>query len=374
MIKVRMAVIDMKRLFSVLIITILLCGAVMPFECHAAESTGGFEEIYNCIDDMMSDSGVDLSYGEISGLSLSDIIARVRVSIADRLSAPIRTLVMLCMTVIISSAVKNTGGELSGGINSDIFSMISIAASATVIVPELINVYNSAFEAVERTGSFILVFVPVFSGITAALGGIFSAGLYNGMVIAASEVLIKLVNTYFMPVISAVSALAAAGSVFMDASLERLTELLRKFIVYGLTVAVTLFTGFVSLKCTLSGKADGVASKTAKFMISGLVPIVGGAVTDAYATVRSSMDIIRCTAGTAGTFAIILILLPPIIEIVAYRAVIGIGAAAAEIFSADRIQKLLKTFDSGLSIAQSVLICYGLMFILCTGILMNCIA
>ena len=281
---------------------------------------------------------------------------------------------MLCMTVIIYSAVKNTGTELAGRGNSDIFSMICVTASVTLIAPELINAFNSAFEAVERTGAFILVFVPLFSGITAALGGFLSAGLYNGMIIAASELLIKLVNTYFMPIISTVSALAAAGSVFMNTSVERIVEMLKKIIVYGLTVTVTLFTGFVSLKCTLSGKADGTATKTAKFMISGFVPIIGGAVTDAYATVRSSMDIIRCTVGTAGTIAVILILLPPVAEIVLYRAVMNIGTAVAEIFSAEPIIKLLKTFDSGLSIALSVLVCYGVMFILCTGILMNCIS
>ena len=364
----------MKKIVSVIFITILLMSAVLPVRACATEISGGFDEIYSCIDDMMSDSGVELTYDDISEFGLSDIIACARNKLADRLYAPLRILIMVCMTIIISSVLKNTGVELSGSANSDVFGMICVTASVTVIVPDMIEAYNSAFQAVERTGSFILVFVPVFSGITAAIGGIISAGTYNIMIIAASELFMKVVNSYFMPFLSIVSALAVSGSVFMNNSLERLVELMRKFIVYGITIAVTLFTGFVSLKCTLNGKADGVASKAAKFMISGFVPIISSAVNDAYSTVRGSMDVIRCTAGTLGTISIFLILLPPVAEIIVYRAVMNIGAAVADIFSVEAINKLLKTFDSGLSVAQSVLICYGMMFILCTGILMNCVS
>ena len=139
-----------------------------------------------------------------------------------------------------------------------------------------------------------------------------------------------------------------------------------------MTIAMTLFTGFVTLKCTLTAKADGAATKTAKFMMSGFVPIVGSAVSDAYSTVRSSFDVIGGTVGTAGVFAVILILLPPVVEIVIFRFVMWIGAAAAEMFSSAALSKLLKGFDSGLAIAQSVLICYGLMFVLSTAILMQC--
>ena len=60
-----------------------------------------------------------------------------------------------------------------------------------------------------------------------------------------------------------------------------------------------------------------------------------------------------------------------VIEIMIIRLVMWTGSAAAELFSADSINKLLKSFDSGLAIAQSLLVCYSMMFILCSAILMN---
>ena len=52
-----------------------------------------------------------------------------------------------------------------------------------------------------------------------------------------------------------------------------------------------------------------------------------------------------------------------------YRAVMWIGAAAADIFSAQPAAKLLRSFDSGLAIAQCVLVSYSLMFMISSAIL-----
>ena len=148
-------------------------------------------------------------------------------------------------------------------------------------------------------------------------------------------------------------------------------QLLKKVITWTMTITMTVFIGFVTLKCSLAGKTDGAATKAARFVISGSVPVVGGAVSDAYAAVRSSFDLIRGTVGTVGCIAVLLIVLPPVIQLMLFRFVMWIGAAAAELFSAEHMKKLLSSFDSALAIAQSVLACYGVMFVLCTGILMH---
>jgi len=73
-----------------------------------------------------------------------------------------------------------------------------------------------------------------------------------------------------------------------------------------------------------------------------------------------------------GASAIIVIMLPPVIEIAAFRLAMWISSAAAELFSVNSMTKLLDALDSGLAVIQSVLVCYSVIFILCTGILLNC--
>ena len=357
----------MKRIFVVVAAVFLVVLTVMPDKVYADDIGSEFEEIF-------SENGIDITPGEVQSLEAGDIVEKIKTSLGERISAPLKTLGIILTLVLVMSFLKITGENGSYGRNSDIFSLVCVLSSMIAIMPGIFDVFERTYRTILNTGGFVSVFVPAFAGVTAAMGGLGSAGVYNMMILGASELFIQFTNNLFMPIVSTVSAVSAAGAVFSDCSLEKLAALVKKVLVWAMTAVMTLFSGFVTLKCTLAGKADGVATKTVKLAVSGLIPVAGGAVTDAYSTVRSSFDVIRCTAGAAGTIGIMLIMLPPVLEIAVYRLVMWIGSAAGEMFSAEPITKLLSALDCGLAIAQTVLISYSLIFVLCTGILMNCVS
>lgn len=350
------------------IILLIIAVPVMTF----AEYTDSETEISQQIDDIMSDYDIEYDYDNIGNLSFGELTGMIIGSVKSRLSAPLKVLRTLVIVVLFTAVMKSAGESVFSGANSGLYNMICVITAITVIMPQLFTVYGSAMEAIGRGGKFILVFVPVFAGITVAAGGITTAGIYNLLILGASELIVSLSESFLIPVVSVTAVLAVSGSVFPSVSMESIISLLKKIITWGMTITMTLFTGFVSMKCTLGGKADGVASKTARFLISGTVPVVGGAVSDAYATVKSSFDVIQGTVGTAGIVAIIIIMLPPVLELLIFRVVMWAGTAAAELFSTESLAKLMKGIDSGLAVAQSVMVCYSVIFILCTGILMKC--
>ena len=75
--------------------------------------------------------------------------------------------------------------------------------------------------------------------------------------------------------------------------------------------------------------------------------------------------------GAAGIIAIVLIILPILLELLIYRFVMWAGGAAADMFGTESLSKLLKCIDSGFAIAQCLMICYSVIFVLCTAILMK---
>ena len=184
----------------------------------------------------------------------------------------------------------------------------------------------------------------------------------------------ELAKNIFMPVIGMTAALAVVNSVFSKAPVDGLIRMIQKAVTWSLTVLTTLFTGFLTIKSTISAAADGAAAKTVRLMISGFVPVVGGAVSDAYSTVKGSLNLVRCTAGAAGVIAISMILLPPVLELLCFRLVMKLGAGVAGLFSAEPIEKLLKSLDAGLSIAIAIIVCFSLLFIISTAILMKTIS
>ncbi|MDE6781580.1 MAG: stage III sporulation protein AE [Ruminococcus sp.] len=361
----------MKKIFFVTVLFIILLVTASPV-MTSAEYIDSETEISQQIDDIMSDYDIGYSYDDIGNLSFGQLINITVSFVKSKVSAPLKVLRTLVIVVLFTAVMKSAGESIFSGANSGLYNMICVITAVTVIMPQLFTVYGSALTAIGRGGRFILVFVPVFVAITVAAGGITTAGVYNLLILGASELIVSLSESFLIPVVSVTAVLAVSGSVFPNVSLESIIGLLKRLITWGMTIAMTLFTGFVSMKCTLGSKADGVASKTARFLISGTVPVVGGAVSDAYATVKSSFDVIQGTVGTVGIVAIIIIMLPPIIEVFIFRAVMWTGTAVAELFSAEPLAKLMKGIDSGLAVAQSVLVCYSVIFVLCTGILMKC--
>ena len=360
----------MKKMINAVVITILLMFFAVPLTVFAedTESSGaGIKEGFN---EILDESETELSYDDIGGLTFSGIAEKVGERLPDLRTRPMRLLGTILLMIVLSAAVRSIGGDLIKS-GDNIFNSVSVLAAVTIIVPYLMEVYGQVLTGVRAGGDFVAVFIPVFTGITAATGGIMSAGVYDIAVLAASEVIVQLSAAYLMPVVSASTVLSVTGSAFTDADLSGIIKLLKKVVTWGMTIVMTLFTGFVTFKCTLAGKADGAATKTTRMVISGIVPVVGGAVSDAYATVRSSFDIVRGTVGTGGCIAVVLLILPPVIQVLAVRLVMWIGSAAAELFEEKAMQKLLDSLDSGLAIAQSVLVCYGVMFVICTGILMQ---
>lgn len=339
---------------------------------NAEDTENAQTEIYDEINSILDEYDIDKNAAEISDMSFGELVRSVFSSVTDRIFVPVRLLALLFSVIVFSAIAKSMGGGMiTNSGSSDLYNIVCTLAAVSVITPSLFTLYQNVLESIQRTGGFMLVFVPVFAGVTIACGGAISGGTYSALILGASELFTALTENYLMPVLSITSAFAVTGSVFGNSSSENIVRLLKKLITWSLTVSMTLFTGFTAMKCTLAGKADGAASKTVKYMMSGFIPIVGGAVTDAYSTVRGSFDLIRSTIGIAGNIAIFLLIAPPLAEILIFRGVLLIASTVASLLSADAPERLLKGLDGGLAIAQSVLICYSVMLIICTGILVQ---
>lgn len=365
----------MKKAVKLLFVVLLIFAVSFEasFDAFAAdELEDQSDEISSQIDEMLEEFDISYRYDDMSELSVSEIFSSVKDGLASRARAPFSALGFILIIIVFSALMKNLGeSAMRGSPSGSLYNLVCVLIAVTVIAPILLTAYGNAQSAIDTGGSFMRIFIPVFVGITAASGHITSAGVYNAVTLVSAEMITELSRNFIMPLLSVTVALAISGSVFSNSAVDGVIQLIKKLITWCMTVAMTLFSGFVSLKCTLGARADGLAAKTVKFMISGFVPVVGGAVSDAYATVRGSFDVMRCTVGLAGTAAIVMIMLPPIIELFLYRVVMWIGTAAAEMFSADALARLMKNLDSGLAVAMSILVCFSMLFIICTGILMN---
>lgn len=356
----------MKRLIVIAVSLILIFPCISPISAFAEDTTDYTAEITEELDGILSEFGTGFELSDMVNLSLSNLWDRLWQEFSSRLSSPVKMMSSVFLVIVFSAVVKSFSDS-----SEDMYNMICVIASVIVILPHLTEVYGGILQSIQTMGGFILVFVPVLTAVSVACGGFTTAGVCHMLLLGASEVIVRISECYLLPVLGVTASIGATGSVFPNTSLDSIVNLLKKAVTWGISITMTLFTGFVTLKCTITGRADGAAAKTAKMLVSGFIPIVGGAISDAYSTVKGSFEVIGGTVGAAGIIAIAIIILPTLLELLVYRFVMWAGSAAADVFGADSISKLLKSIDGGFAIAQCVMICYSVIFILCTAILMK---
>ena len=101
-----------------------------------------------------------------------------------------------------------------------------------------------------------------------------------------------------------VGALTAAACL-PEGRLDAVAEGLKKVVTWILTTALLLFTVYLSVVRIVSGSADGATVKVAKAAISGVVPVVGGILSEVSETVMAGAGMLKNTIGIFGMLAVL---------------------------------------------------------------------
>ena len=105
----------------------------------------------------------------------------------------------------------------------------------------------------------------------------------------------------------------------------------------------------------MSGSVDRVALKTAKFAVSGAVPVVGGVISDATETVLSGAALLRGSVGVFGMLCVTAICLLPFLRVGASYLCYKAGAAVLSPLCAGGLRQLLGSVGTGFGLLLGML-------------------
>lgn len=313
---------------------------------------------------------LDNPYG-LTSLDIKSVIGSLFEKVKERAQAPLRMFLAMLSVVILSSLVENLGDTAKKESIVKVFCIISVLVSVLILTDPVCDCINQASEAMSEGATFMLGFIPVFASITAGGGSIASAGAYNVIVVFAAEIMVQIASGVLMPLLSMTAALSIVDSINPGISLSGMIEGIKKLVTWGLGLMMTIFVGMLSIQSIIGNSADTLSVKTAKFMVANLIPVVGGAVSDAYTTLKGSLGMLKSGVGGIGIIVIIMTVMPTVINLVLYRLAISGAGMIAEITGANSLMKLFKNMSAVMGIAFSILVSFSLMFIISTAIIMS---
>ena len=218
-------------------------------------------------------------------------------------------------------------------------------------------------ETVRSVSEYGKALLPVMTAMLAGAGGVTSsAALYAGTAFFDS-LLGTVCSSVLVPMIYIYLCLATAKAAFGEESLKKLTDFLKWLMTWCLKAILYVFTAYMSVTGVISGAADAVAVKATKLTISGMVPVVGGILSDASETILVSADVIRNAAGIYGLLAAVSVCIQPFLRIGVQYLLLKATGAVCGIFGSKECVGLIKDFSwcMGLLLAMTGTGCLLLM-------------
>ena len=205
-------------------------------------------------------------------------------------------------------------------------------------------------------------YIPLFAGTVAASGMTLTSASYSALELAAAEAVSQLSSMVFRPVNRAYYDGYAFVIRFGQCKFRENNITFEKIISIVLGVLSTVFVGLVTIKGALASSADSVSVKGIKLLAGNTIPIVGGAIGDAYTSVLGSLNLIKGTVGAFGIFAIAAVNIPVITEMLLWMIAVNICSALCGLLGEENCGKVLDGVSGVLSLTNTITVFSAVVF------------
>lgn len=133
-----------------------------------------------------------------------------------------------------------------------------------------------------------------------------------------------------LPMCAIAAAIAAGGSLSERFRLERLFRLVCKAVTWGLGMLIAAFIGIMTLQGRLAAARDGASSQALRQALRGLVPLIGGSVSDASGALAETALAVRGAVGVTGLLIVLGTAAGPALRLGAHMLSLKLASALIE--------------------------------------------
>lgn len=230
---------------------------------------------------------------------------------------------------------------------------------------------KAAASVAEACAVFEKALIPVLAGVVTACGNPTVALTYKGAAFAAAEFVSAFAKNFAMPLVGVSGALGITGAMMPTLRLSAISEMIRKTMVTVLSLAASLFTGFLALKNILSASADGLITKGVKLASGTFIPVIGGALGEAYSSVLGSLGLMKNTIGIYAVLAFFAICLPAVINLALWVISMRLACIMSDLLDCRICSEILRNIAFVFSMMNSLILLCMAVFVISTGLIIT---
>lgn len=366
----------MKKILIVPIILICLC--TLTFNVSAEDDDNFYsdeliikysERLFDSLDsdtkNLLSMAGLDkLNSSSIFDLSAKDIFSLLRKSISYEFSEYKSEFLTIIGVLIILIIVKSCSWDNSGELIDDVFTAILFIYLSSLII----DITSMITYSLTLISDFLKVLIPVIAALLTFSGNITFSSLYSSMMVGLGGVISVLSENFILPFTGIYFGLMTAMNINDSSAAAKISKAVNSAATTILGIVTTVFTLLLSAKSVISSNVDNLAFRSGKYLISSLIPVVGGAVGSALGSVVGAVGLVKSTLGVFAVIAIIFINLPVFINVLFCRIYLwGLNLICSS-FDEKRASVVIENFSNCIKLLSLLCFFELIIVIISTGI------
>jgi stage III sporulation protein AE len=289
-----------------------------------------------------------------------DIISGIWGLVGGAVIAVLPIVVLITAITILCGfvdAMKTDGHGVAG-----IIYFVSYSAVVLITVGSVVDLVSTVGSTLNAVKTQIDIVFPIILTLMVAGGGSASAGVYQPAVLVLSSGIMQIFTLVVMPLFVVSFAFAVVSNISPNAKLDRFVGFFNSCFRWVVGVCFTVFFAFMTVQGITAGSFDGVTARAAKFTVSGVVPIVGGYLSQGFDIIMASSVLIKNAVGLTGIFLLLGIVLAPIVKVVVFSLAIRLASAVTQPVADSRISNFLNSINKCFSMLTATLIGAGFMY------------
>lgn len=312
----------------------------------------------------------DMNFSEILNSAISGNIdnSTIAKKILNILGKEIKNQFTLVGSIIVIIVIHSILKSISDGLENEGISKVSYFVQyiliVTLIMKSFSGIVSDIRETTENLVGYSYSLIPLLISLMMFTGNLVSASAIQPILLLMVTFIGTFISDFLLPMVLIGTALGIISKISDKVQIDKLAKTFKSSTVWILGIVLTVFTGVLSMESSLTGKVDGITTKTTKAIVTNAIPVVGKILSDASETVLGSGIVLRNAVGLIGVIVIIGICATPIIKLGILTALYQILSAICEPIADKKIISIIEQMRDTFKVLLGMVCAISVMLII----------
>ena len=341
-----------------------ICICLLLWLCFCTAAAAGETDFHAVGGDTLTDglpaeqraylAGVSPETADDLAGSLTTLLENTASDGQNAVKSALRSLTRVAIVIVLTAIARGVSGAVGGTVDP-VIDMAGALGCAAVLLSDFTGVLSLCRDTLQQISVFSATLQPVLATVLSVGGSAATATTLQLATMIVFDLVIRVVNLLLVPAVCAYLAIAAVDAATGNGMLHGIADGIRSLTSGALKLILTLFTAYLAIAGGVSGSVDRMALKTAKFAVSGAVPVVGGIISDATETMLTGASLLKNAVGVFGMLCVTAICIVPFLRAGACYLCYRAGAAVLSPLCSKSLAGLLSSVGTGFGLLLGML-------------------